>query len=269
MRIYCPKCKVGYEVDREMIPEGGKKLRCSYCGFVFTAMPEDLIEVPQFHPSEPSAAEDVNEAEKAEAAEEVSAAGDETVSQSEDSGDIKEIFQRLNEQTEDLFKTEQKIPVYKRFWTKIKSRCGLNSKARRNFLWSAVAIILLLLLYNYRFEVVRSVPAMDWVYRAAGVKAKIPGEGLEFQNIVWNDFEDDYVRTLEIKGFIANRTKQDVLLPVTRIEMLDKDANLLQSIHQKPSIKMLKPGGRVAIGIIVKKPSPLTKYIFLTFTDDK
>lgn len=269
MRIYCPKCKVGYEVDREMIPEGGKKLRCSYCGFVFTAMPEDLIEVPQFHSAETPEAGENAVTEEAAAAEEIPAAEGENAALSEDSEDIKDIFLRLNEQTEDLFKAEQKIPVYKRFWSKVKKRCGLNSQARRSFLWAVLGIIVLLLFYNYRFEVVRSVPAMNWAYRAAGITAKIPGEGLEFQNIVWNDFEDDYVRTLEVKGFIANRTKQDVLLPVTRIEMLDKDANLLQSIHQKPSIKMLKPGGRVAIGIIVKKPSPLTKYIFLTFVEDK
>ena len=35
MRIYCPQCNVCYELDETLIPEGGRKLRCSNCGEVF------------------------------------------------------------------------------------------------------------------------------------------------------------------------------------------------------------------------------------------
>ena len=46
MRIYCPKCKVGYEIDENLIPEEGKKLHCSYCHETFVAHKEDLIATP-------------------------------------------------------------------------------------------------------------------------------------------------------------------------------------------------------------------------------
>ena len=35
MRIYCPKCHMGYEVDESLIPEAGRRLRCSNCKEIF------------------------------------------------------------------------------------------------------------------------------------------------------------------------------------------------------------------------------------------
>ena len=83
----------------------------------------------------------------------------------------------------------------------------------------------------------------------------------------WKDFEDDYVRQLEIKGFIVNNSGREVAVPVLRVDMLDKDTKSLQVLDQKPSVKTLQPGGRVAVSMIVKKPSPLTKYVYMTFID--
>ena len=35
MLIYCPKCQQGYDVGEDLIPEEGRRLRCSSCGEVF------------------------------------------------------------------------------------------------------------------------------------------------------------------------------------------------------------------------------------------
>lgn len=42
MQIYCPKCKTGYEIKADVVPEKGRKLRCAVCGRVFHCLPEDL-----------------------------------------------------------------------------------------------------------------------------------------------------------------------------------------------------------------------------------
>lgn len=42
MQIYCPKCKTGYEIKADVVPEKGRKLRCAVCGRVFLCLPEDL-----------------------------------------------------------------------------------------------------------------------------------------------------------------------------------------------------------------------------------
>lgn len=274
MQIYCPKCDTGYEIDESLIPDNGKKLRCSQCGEIFTARRSDLKAAPHkeertadIKEADTSDSEDKpetqiqeeNQPEIIESSKEDNAAGE--------NGELNDIFKRLSQQTEDLFKAENEMPGYKKFFTKAKQLTGLNNRQNRYILASVIGILVLLTLYSFRFDVVREMPFMNVVYRMAGIKATIPGEGLEFQNIVWRDFEEDYVRQLEIKGFVVNPSAKDIELPVIHMEMLDKEARLLQSLNQEPMVKKLKAGSRVAISVIIKKPSPITKYVYLTFID--
>ena len=266
MRIYCPKCKVGYEIDETLIPEEGKKLRCSYCREVFVAHREDLIATPVLVMSAGNATDSAKNAEN----EDISESGEETAASEKteaENEEIKEIFQRLAEQSENLVKEELEMPAYKKFFLKMRSGLGLNRKGNRRLFAFVAAVLALLLLYNYRYEVVRSFPFMNSVYNLAGIKAKIPGEGLEFQNITWNPIEEGGDTKLEVKGFIYNPTDREIEIPVMRVEMLDKDAQLLQSLNQKPLLKSLQPGGRVAVGVVIKRPVPEAKYIYMTFID--
>lgn len=277
MRIYCPKCKVGYEIDEALIPEKGKKLRCSYCNTVFTAKRDDLIEVPS-----PADLPQENESPKIGDTQQVPPENgpksesivdnavetpDEPDKSETPDAEIKDIFQRLSEETENLFKAEQELPAAKRAALKTKQKLGLNKKSNRRLFVLIMLCLLGLIFYRYRYEIVRTLPWLNPVFKTIGVQAVIPGEGLEFQNIVWEDFEDDYVRKLEVKGFIANVSNREIKVPQIHVEMLDNEGTLLQAVNQNPSVKSLNPGGRLAISIIIKKPSPLTKYVFLTFID--
>jgi len=125
--------------------------------------------------------------------------------------------------------------------------------------------LLLLCCYSYRFEIVRQVPFLHYIYGAFGIQSVVPGEGLAFENIVWDMFEEDYVRKLAIKGFIVNSKDRDIDLPIIHVEMLDNDVQMLQVLNQTPEIAKLPAGGRLAVNLVVNKPSPLTKYIYLTF----
>ena len=44
MLLYCPKCKTGYAVEPELIPENGKKMRCAKCGEIWFCTRDDLVE---------------------------------------------------------------------------------------------------------------------------------------------------------------------------------------------------------------------------------
>lgn len=279
MRIYCPKCNVGYEIDEALIPEKGKKLRCSYCNTVFTAHREDLINVlasvelseadesPQTEETQPELQLPNDEAKVEQTVEDDAAPSLDAVEPEVPDAEIKDIFQRLSEETENLFKAEQELPAAKRAALKTKQKLGLNKKSNRRLLVLIILCLLGLVFYRYRFGIVRTMPWLNPVFKTIGVQAVIPGEGLEFQNIVWEDFEDDYVRKLEVKGFIANVSSHEIKVPQIHVEMLDQDGGILQAVNQNPSIKSLNPGGRLAISIIIKKPSPLTKYVFLTFIE--
>ncbi len=276
MRIYCPDCKTGYEINPDLIPENGKKVRCSGCRCVFNVTPADLLPSAEMRRPEKAApsAGDANSPENEEppAVEEISGPQDNKNSPAEkgekpaaETDELKNIFERLSVQTEDLFKAEQELPLPKKIAYKLKQLLGLTSKTNR-WLYPVVILVLLALSsYAFRYEIVRKLPVLDKVYQAMGIRATIPGEGLQFQNITWNKFEEDYVGNLEVKGFIANPTDHEIALPVVHVELLDSDAVMLQSLDQIPTMTSLKPGGRLAISIVIKKPAPLTKYVFLTF----
>ena len=267
MHIYCPKCHMGYEVDETLIPEEGRRLRCSNCAEVFkfdrSGMSESLSkpvrEDVSEKESEPLLADKLQEENIKEQEEQPSLEVPEV--------DIKDIFERLSEQSEKLFQAEQQLPWHKRFLLQLKTMLGLNRRFNMRMIGLAVAFVLLVLAYNYRYEIVRAVPFMNGIYKTFGIRAKIPGEGLEFQNINWNYRDVEGNRVLEIKGFINNPTSKKIDIPVVHVELLDEDTILLQSINQKPTIQSLKPDGRVSIGIVIKTPSPTAKYVYLTFID--
>ena len=262
MRIYCPKCKVGYEIDETLIPEEGKKLHCSYCHETFVAHKEDLIATSVFSKME-------SEEKKEPDGEKISEESLEKEDNSEvENTEIKEIFERLAEQSDNLVKEEQNISAFKKVIVGLRSFLGLNRRLNRWLFSSLLVVLTFLLLYNYRYEIVRTLPFMNSVYKIAGVKAKIPGEGLEFQNVTWNSVDEGGNLRLEVKGFIYNPTEKEIEVPIMRVEMLDKDALLLQSLNQKPALTSLKPGGRLAVSVIIKTPVPDAKYIYMTFIEE-
>jgi len=181
--------------------------------------------------------------------------------------DVKDIFERLSRETEALFKAESEEKSVKKYWFNFKKVFGLQNPRHIKYYLAAVATLLLLFLYYARFEVVRAFPLMDSVYRLAGIKAYVTGEGLEFQNVSRRDFEEDFVRKFEVKGFIANQTSKTIDIPTIKAELLDNDARAIQAKKVAPVIPLVTAKGKVSFSFVIEKPSRLSKYIFLTFVD--
>lgn len=295
MLIYCPKCKIGYDVD-EKIVAAGKKVRCANCGHIFAPQDyklsvnvqvetyDDDIDVSmsstvekniQLQPVEElsteTEAESVSEMTVENESEKVSASEEEEIevttarTPEKEPDEIKDIFARLSEQTESLFTAEAAMPAPKKLWYKIKSLTGLNNPANYKYYILTIFMVLGLLFYNYRYEIVRVVPFADYAYRAVGIRATVPGEGLAFQNITRREYEEDYIRHMEVKGFLVNTTAHDVNVPPLHVELLDRDALKIQEITVPAPAKFLLPGGRVAFSYVIPKLSPLTKHIYMTF----
>ena len=159
--------------------------------------------------------------------------------------DVKDIFERLSRETEALFKAESEEKSVKKYWFNFKKVFGLQNPRHIKYYLAAVATLLLLFLYYARFEVVRAFPLMDSVYRLAGIKAYVTGEGLEFQNVSRRDFEEDFVRKFEVKGFIANQTSKTIDIPTIKAELLDNDARAIQAKKVAPVIPLVTAKGKV------------------------
>ena len=279
MLIRCPKCNVSYDIGTATIPTDGKKVRCSQCGEVWVCLPEELTEQPS---SEPIASEtkmsSVSESDTLSAEDnEVAVTPDsgenptEEAPQQEETepvvkSEMQEIFARLETQTESLFEYEKSLPPHLKVWYSIKSILGLQRRRNRQFFICASVVLFLLVLFYLRFDIVRAMPFMEKVYSVFFIDSVIPGEGLEFQNITRNEFEEDYINKMEIRGFIANITDETVDIPVMQIELLDKNVQALQVIYQEPPVPRIVGGGKVAFRIVITKPSSFSKYVYLTFT---
>lgn len=181
--------------------------------------------------------------------------------------DIESIYERLSEHTSHLIEREKTLPVYEKIWLKIKEILGFHFKIKWKYIVIAVCVFVSLSLFNNRYEVVRKVPFMNGVYKAFGIKAKIAGEGLEFQNITWDYVIDEGVKKMEVKGFINNITSETIELPIVHVEILDKDTSLLQSFNRELKDGKISSTGRIPLQVVVENPAPTAKYIYLTFID--
>ena len=277
MLIRCPKCNVSYDIGAAAIPADGKKVRCSQCGEVWICTPADLFEPPA--PEQPESKQPESkqsaltaEAETASSPETPAAEKNEAAetppeeSVSAGKSEMQEIFARLETQTENLFAYEKNLPPHLKIWRGIKNILGLQRRRNRRILAVASVVLFLLLLFYLRFDIVRVAPFMEKAYAALNIESVIPGEGLELQNITRNEYEEDYINKMEIRGFIANLTGKTINIPTLKIELFDKNVQALQVIYQEPPVPRIVGGSKVAFRIIITKPSSFSKYVYLTFT---
>lgn len=315
MLIYCPKCKTGYEIDADVVPPQGRRLRCAVCQKVFKCMPEDLIDGSKLRTAEfteeekqhldenghlnedevasaPAPAPEVKTAEDSEnlpsEEQEAQSKNQETLESNEgqqeessweeevagakktldelasDNQYVKDIFQRLSVETENLFQADKEEPKHKYIFG-LKKMLGIVNPKHLLYYFYALIIFLALFMYYARYEVVRSFPVMASIYQTLGIEAVVPGEGLEFQNVIRREFEDDYVPKIEIKGFIANKMDINMDIPKIKVELLDKDGKTIQSETFDSVIPLVTPQAKIPFSYVISRPSPLSKYIYLTF----
>ena len=268
MLITCPNCESTYEIDENIIPENGKKMRCAKCGHVWKVFKEEPISTKT---AEEILQEEVFETplpkveEPAPVVEEPKTKAPEI----DDADDMQEVMNRLSATTAEIFRKDGERPASAKLIESAKETLGLkNSFIKYTFYLLILAILGLFVVYA-RFDITRFAPFMEKFYDAIGVVSVIPGEGLEFQNISRNEYEEDYVRKLEIKGFIANTSKFKINVPDIYVEMLDQNSSVLQTVSAKPSLSSIYPDGRMAFSVVINKPSALTKYILVTFEQKK
>lgn len=180
--------------------------------------------------------------------------------------DMQQIFSRLNKQTEEIKEFEKNTPTIKRGYAFFRQNFWDKTGLRNSVLITAILLIIISLL-SFRYDITRKVPTMEKLYTSIGLQSRIIGEGLEFQNVSHREYEEDYVRKMEIKGFITNTTAEKMNIPQISVEVLDKDGVTLQRINTKTPIAEIWPKERAAFSFVITQPSPLSKYVYMTFEE--
>jgi hypothetical protein len=106
---------------------------------------------------------------------------------------------------------------------------------------------------------------MEKLYEAIGMPTAVLGEGLQFSNVTRREFEEDYVNKMEIRGFIVNSTNERRTIPLIFVDMMDRDANTLETMYAEAMVEAVEAGDRVAFSFVITRPSRAMKYILLTF----
>ncbi len=288
MLIRCPKCQVCYRIEERIITEKGKKFRCAKCNEVWMAYPQDLFEETLENASEiytpgqtkenTSASEADNKSKGQETQENVEQEDKEEATQREETQpeitekdlnnavSMQEIFSRIEKQNAELAEQDKKKPLFKKIKDDITQALGLNSTFNCIFFSAIIILIAGLAFFSFRYELVRQFPWLEQVYTGFGLDSVVLGEGLEFQNVSRHEYEEDYVKKMQIKGFIVNGTDKMIKVPQIHVEVLSKDIIKLNEMDVKSPIDTLRPKERTAFTVVITQPSSLSKHIVLTFS---
>ncbi len=178
--------------------------------------------------------------------------------------DMQQIFSRLNKQTEIIAEIDKNTSPLKKALIFVRDNFWRRTGLRNTTILTILGLIILSSL-SFRYELVRKFPKLEAMYSAIGIQSRIIGEGLEFQNVSHREYEEDYVKKMEVKGFIRNSTDKKLPIPEIEVEVLDKDGITLQKVNTKTPIAEIWPKERAAFSFIITQPSPLSKYVYLTF----
>lgn len=340
MLIQCPNCEICYQIEKDILPEGGRKFRCAKCGQVWQARPEDAFEATDdvkiygvhnegatsasdsasasestLEPdsssesfqaeegeqtqlsadtpepvaedaaaseattadaaqtdeatpaddSSPSADAEPSPADGATAPEQQSAA-EPSPSEGGLSSDMQEMFSRLNKQTEIIENFDKNASAVQKGMRMASNSLHWHNPLIRGIIVLVLLLLILLSLFSFRYEITRNLPFMESFYKAFGFESVVIGEGLEFNNVNRREYEEDYIRKLEIKGLILNKTEEELAVPTILVELLDKNGDVLQRQTVNAPTDKLASGERTAFMFVITQPSTLTKYVYLTFT---
>ena len=254
MLIKCENCSVVYEVPQERLTsEHPHFLKCSACGAVFEApvlsdnqdlsAPEDVIPPVEQSDAIPMPLSDIFEAnESAEDEEEKQ----ETVSEKE-----VDLFEPLES-------TEEFTPVES------------ASKEDGHLVWSLFGLVvsltaIFLLFYVGKYFFIRKVPATEKIYQSVGINTAILGEGLSFQDTLFDVVKKDQNYGLLVKTQIVNITDESKVVPNVVIRSLNDKNEVAQTQYIPLNNAVLEAGQIKPIETHLKTLSEDAKRIEITF----
>ncbi|MBP5535119.1 MAG: zinc-ribbon domain-containing protein [Alphaproteobacteria bacterium] len=285
MLIKCENCSVVYEVpDERLASEQPRFLKCSACGSVFavpTAVPTKEEKVPEKEkmpsveeeilPEKSLSSDNVSSIPPVEQTDSIPMALSDIFSPQEDLNESTEITdieenkqpkQPEKEKEVNLFEplddTEEFSPVASDF---------SQNKHFGSFLISLIIafIAALLLFYVGRYFFIRKIPSTEKVYQSIGLKTDVLGEGLAFQETLFDIQKNNKNYELIIKSQIVNTTDETKQIPNVVVRLLDEKDNVLQSGHINLPNTSVKAGQTQPIETHLKELAAGAKRVEITF----
>ncbi len=234
MLIKCENCSAEYEVsEKRLNAQHPHFLKCSACGFVFqTPVAGDVEQetnVPAVEQTDavPMALSDIftpqeQEQEVVSLSNEEEKPPEESVEKTQSDENASNLFAPLGDDDEFAPVKDTKHSVF--------GRILLSFLA---FVLTFAAVVYLLYVGRYFFT--RKAPNLEQLYQKAGISTQVLGEGLAFQNTLFDIAPNANDDELIVKSQIINTTAQTKIVPDVVVLLLDESG----AIIQKQSVDLL------------------------------
>lgn len=252
MIITCPKCGTSFKVHEDVVPEYGRKMRCSNCGEVWLVKREqEKLEEPVL---------------KAEIEDKIEPTfmKEEAKSPAEDFGDV---YSRLTAKSESIENEYVKMSAFKKFMISFKKKTGLDSRFNRLLFYVSIIGVVVLGLLQFRFDIVRHYPVTAQYYNLLGIKVVATGYGLDFKNVSRSEMEINGKNFIVLKGFINNETNKEITIPKLLVQMFDMSGNLIKDFSFDMKESKLEANNQFPFDVLIEKQKAFVKYIIVTFTE--
>lgn len=281
MLIKCENCSVVYEVPEERLTlEHPHFFKCSACGSVFAVsveeekpsleektLPVETLPVEENLPIPPVEQSDVVPMHLSDIFNPVENSVEnpvetEEIEEQADSEKKEEPKKEKKEQEVNLFEPLDDAEEF--------SPVTSESSQNKHFLSFIISFIVafaavILVFYVGRYFFIRKVPATEKIYQAVGVKTDVLGEGLAFQETLFDIQRNNQNYELVIKSQIVNTTDKTKHIPDVVVRLLDENDKVIQSGRIYLSNTAVKAGQMQPIETHLKELAEGAKRVEITF----
>lgn len=269
MLISCPKCRAVYNISAEYIPENGKKFKCAECGYIWMVYPSD----------DTSAEPETEEIKEEKVVIGLQPAKDEnqtkeTVSDENDTtenkveNDIDVMFERLSHNTKNLFASSNAVENMT-FSEKLRHYAAnaFSVYALMAFLSVLFVVFGIMLIRDYRYEIVAKVPLMERIYTRFNLQSVYRGKNIKIKDVNLKNIYVDGDPYLEVSGKLYNDGKYDVIVLPVKASLITADGKTESEITEILSGHRLEPKFATLFRIVMNYPSPKARKVRITLDD--
>lgn len=259
MRLDCPSCAAGFEVNPKVLEPNGRTVRCAACRTTwFVPAPELVLAEGEAEPVAVPVPE-VTAADRADHDARRAAhppVPDEELVQVEDAPST--VPGRDDEPA-------PVAPAAPRRKTVVSAMPGLRARERRMPLGLVAVLLMAVLILGIvsRDSIVRAAPELASLYAAIGFPVNL--RGLEFQNIRTRQEIQDGIAVLAIEGEVENVANRAVELPRVRLAVLGDNGVELYAWTALLPRSILYPHERVPFRSRLASPPAAGKEIMVRF----
>lgn len=257
MRLVCPSCAAGFEVNPSALEPNGRKVRCAACKTTWFAQAPSLV-LAEAEP-EPAAPMPWVSVEDRADHHALAAVAERNTAAISDDAELEHI-----EHSPSISPAEAEAPRPKRK-TVVSAMPAARTRARRMPLGSVTILLAAVLVFGLvsRQSIVRAAPELASLYAAIGMPVNL--RGLEFQNIRTKQEIQDGVTVLAIEGEVENIAQGAVELPRVRLAVLGDNGVELYSWTALLPRSILYPHERVPFKSRLASPPAASKEIMVRF----